>query len=337
MNKKFLSGLWLFLLVFVLSGCTETKYLFEINGRDDIVISQTTTVNLNQLSELNSEFDFDQNRIIKKYQEDYKKKGYTVQPFEDDEKKGCKIFNKATKLKFFKPENLPAGFILAQESDTPFQVTKSPFRTKYYIHMTFDPGKIDGMPKQVAMGRAKVRKKPSQQVQVSKAAKLPDEEGGRKIKTRKRGGDSEDVQEDNIEEHENIDGSVENLSSENEDSQDEQQEEISPEPQRYVSPNDVFVFQTMDKIPVELRPKFELTIKLPKRASENNADKVVNIREYKWELQPDRTKEIVLKYETWNVWSFLFLIIVIYGTIYLYSMNKQFVVKKEDSDNKNAF
>ena len=336
MNKKILSGLWLFLLVFVLSGCTDTKYSFEINGRDNITILQTTTVDLNKLNEINPEFDFEKNRLIKKYQDSFKKKGYAVKEIDNNNQKGCTLY-KSGKMKFFKAENLPDGFMLPQESDTPFQIQKGPFRTKYYIHLVFDPGKIEGMPRQASLGRAKVRKVASPKV--SMAAKLPHEEGVKPRKHKEDFHEHEDIEENsNIEDPESIESPAEDLSADNENAKEEQQQEkTADEPRIYISPNDTFATMTLDKISNELKPTFELSIKIPKRASENNATKIVSSREYKWELPIDRTQEIILKYERWNVFSILFIILLIYGTSIFFSKNSQYIANKEDIDNKNAF
>ncbi|MBR1617738.1 hypothetical protein IJ670_06250 [bacterium] len=304
-----------FALVF-LTGCAKIASTIEIKDNDKVVISQIAAINLDTAKQLFPDMEY--NRESKSYlknKEELQEKGFIVQEYDDEDGYSGVQAYKDTTAKKLRAEALPQGFEVAGDADMPIQVEKSTFKTKYTIHLNFDASKIDGVPK-----RPVVAKKRAQRTKKAKKAEQENLENTLDPAVQQNMENVENGQNGEINVEENMPNDLEDEAN----GVDVQQAEL---------------WKKIDEIykNPETRPAFSLTIKIPKKASENNATEVKSSREYRWELTTDKPTEIILKYEKFNFFSFVIAVLIVFGTLTFISRNKKYIIKSEEEDTKNAF
>ncbi|MBR2068905.1 MAG: hypothetical protein IJ877_04000 [Candidatus Gastranaerophilales bacterium] len=148
MYKKILAFAFAGFLALATSGCIKYSTSIEVTKKDEVILSQVGGISIKLLQTFDPEFSIDdpfknwEKKENKDKERQYKRKGFKVKEYKDEHFVGDEVYKKFKKAKFFLAEDLPEGYLLANNTTSPVEIKKYPFGTVYSIHLKFDPRKL---------------------------------------------------------------------------------------------------------------------------------------------------------------------------------------------------
>lgn len=286
MKKLLLVVTALFLTVFC-TGCVKYSYNIEIDKNDKVSISQTEAMNLTFFKQYDPEFEDKFKDSFSNIKEDYEKEGYEVTDYSDETYTGITLTKKDIEFKKA-ADNLKIGF--EKDDDEGFTIEKRGFSKIYKIHLLYNMQK--------AMEGNSNNDIGSMNSSNSDVISFNNDNDRNIVSQTKQ---TDPTTGDVIETTTYDDGST-FTSRYNQQEQEKFGKAIG---------------ETLGSVP-GLTPVIGLTIKSPKKATKNNAAKVISDTEYYWDLTADKQPvEIILEYERFDASSLgpILSVLIIFGLL----------------------
>ena len=289
MKKLLLVVTALFLTVFC-TGCVKYSYNIEIDKHNKISISQTEAMNLTFFKQYDPKFEDQLEEYYSQLKEEFEKQGYDVTDYSDETYSGFTLSKK--NIDFEKAADVLAksGFLKDAE-DEGLTIERKGFSKIYKIHLYYNPQEIAHQ-----LGNNNSSFSSDISGFSSDDSSYDDD---RKIVSQTK---QTDPVTGNVTEITKYDDGSTVTSIYNPLEQEKFEQALG---------------QTFASMP-GIKPVIDLTIKIPKKATKNNATKVISDTEYYWDLPIGKQPaEIILEYSEFDASSLgpILSVLIIFGLL----------------------
>ena len=255
------------------TGCIKNSYNIEIDKKDNITVSEIGAINANLIKSINPNATADIKNKLEESKQEAETEGYKAETYDDGTYIGIKQ-TKNYKLPVYETSDLPKGFSTSQKK--PVVINKKFFKTIYTINLDFD---IKSASKDENNMSDFNQMKPQNNYSSPGSSWVDGKEN--KIVSKEKSTDPSTGKTTEKITYE--DGSF-MTTTYDETSQNNFENAMSS------------MFESSDMAPVA-----DLTIKIPTKAKEHNANEETKNFEYKWNLISESPINISLIYERTNV------------------------------------
>ncbi len=297
--KKLLLLSVIFILAFICTGCVKYSYNIEVGNDDKIAISKTQAMNLKFFENYDPQFDKKFQENIAESEKKFKEQGFETSAYKDNIYTGLTLTKKD--LSFANAiDSLKDDF---KNDAYAFLVQRHGLNKHYKIHLIYDFNKVlnNVSDNQDSDGFAMQTPEPTEEQEsniVSKTSET-DSETGEVIETTTYDNGMTVTTRKNPAQEEKFGKALGSALAE--------------------TPG--------------LKPVSELTIKIPKKATNHNATKVISDTEYYWDLTGEsQPVEIILEYEKFDsaILSILISVLICLGFLII-------VFNKTKAEDLNGF
>ena len=277
------------MLAFFTTGCMKYSYNIEIDNKDNISVSEIGAINMNFIKSFNPNAAAQMKSKLEEDKKEAEKDGFKAEVYDDGTYVGIKRM-KDYKISLYEIKDLPKGFTTTQAN--PIVTDKKLFKTIYTINLNYD---------------------------INNAGDDNNDFSGMQTPQSNNTFNEGNNFTNNMQNVQNIDGMPNSVPMSEEDRVISQEKTTDPttgmttETTKYASgatssatynqqetQNFNNAMESMMSSNPNMAPVADLTIKLPKKAKEHNANEETQNFEYKWNLVSKEPITIKLVYEKAN-------------------------------------
>ena len=149
MYKKLLALAAFVALALCLTGCVKNTTNIEITKKDEVILTRIDAIDKELIKAAIPEFtaegalaQWNEDKLIKDEREKLTKRDYYFSDYNENNYIGTQYKKTFKKPNYVMSEDLPEGFLMSSGAKEPIEVKKSPFGTKYSIHLVFDVNQL---------------------------------------------------------------------------------------------------------------------------------------------------------------------------------------------------
>ena len=267
--KKGLFFVVIVMLSVFCTGCVKYSYNIVVDDKDTVSVSKTQAINFSFFENYDPNFKKQFDESMLESSDEFKKEGYEVQSYSDDTYRGLTLIKK--NLSFEDASDALKDDFGNEENI--FSIHRNGLSKTYSIHFLYDVKK--------AMNNMSEKESPFKNNSNDENTLIVN---GEKIDVVSKTAQTDPQTGEVVETVKYADGSVSTT-------------RYNPQEQQKFNNA---LGETFNSIP-GLKPVADLTIKIPKKATNHNAAKVISDTEYYWDLSADEQPvEIILEYKKFD-------------------------------------